>query len=86
MGAFDAQCLEDGRQAFGLGADVVAADGAVAVAEAGQVEGDDPIAVREVAGKTQPVILVGSETVDQYQGFALDRPSEVVMNVKIAGT
>ncbi len=75
MSLVDTQGIENVAQAFGLGADVVAAGRAIAVTEAGEIEGDHSVAVGEVAGKTQPVILVGREAMNQYQGFAVWRSS-----------
>ena len=86
MGALDSQRVENAGQALGLGADVIATGGMVAVAEAWQVQRDHLIVVGQVAGEAQPVVLVRSEAMDQYQGFGRVRSSPVVMDVKIADT
>ncbi|MCY1549705.1 hypothetical protein D9M68_858890 [compost metagenome] len=78
------QGLDEGLQAFGLGTDVVTAGGPVAVAEAGQVQGDHVVAIGEVPGEAQPVVLVGAETVNHHDGFTLVRAALVVMDAKIA--
>ncbi|MNN52709.1 hypothetical protein D3C81_1674230 [compost metagenome] len=78
------QGLDEGLQTLGLGADIVAAGGPVAVAEARQVKGYDVVALGEVPGETQPVVLVGAETVDHQDGFTPGRAALVVMNAKIA--
>ncbi|MNF89627.1 hypothetical protein D3C84_721590 [compost metagenome] len=42
------------------------------------------VALGEVAGETQPVVLVGAETVNHQDGFAPGRAALVVMDAKIA--
>ncbi|MCY1557481.1 hypothetical protein D9M68_943330 [compost metagenome] len=42
------------------------------------------VALGEVPGEAQPVVLVGAETVDHQDGFAPGRAALVVMDAKIA--
>ncbi|MCY1540526.1 hypothetical protein D9M68_761730 [compost metagenome] len=48
----DFQCLDEGGDAFGLGADIIAGMWLAAVAKARKVEGDNVVAPGEVTGKT----------------------------------
>ncbi|MNV74988.1 hypothetical protein D3C71_1682480 [compost metagenome] len=84
MQFLDLQGLSESGEALDLGADIVTGVGLAAVAKAGQVEGDHPVVLGKVAGKTQPVVLARAEAVNHQNGFAVTRAALIVMNAKIA--
>src|SRR3989344_4204587 len=80
----NSQCINHAGQVLGLGAYIIAASRFVAGAETRQIEGYNSVILAEVAGETQPVVLVGSKTVHHQDGLCAAWAALVVMNAKIA--